>query len=135
MKISSQIAQMMISKAIEKATIEFKRPICVSVCDTDGLLIAFCRVEGGHARSVEMSQAKAYTAARMGVDTDALLERLQRENLSINYWCDPRMTPMPGGVVLKDATGAVIGGVGIAGLKSQEDLAIAHAVAEVIKGL
>lgn len=135
MKLSLQLAQTMVSKAIEKATVEFKRPICVSVCDTDGFLIAFGRVEGGHVRSIEVAQAKAYTAARMGVDTDIFLERLQRENLSISYWCDPRMTAIPGGVVLKDATGAVIGGVGIAGLKSEEDLAIAHAVAEVIKVL
>jgi glc operon protein GlcG len=135
MKISLSMAQTMILKAIEKATIEFKRPICVSVCDTEGFLIAFGRMEGGHVRSIEISQAKAYTAARMGVDTDAFLERLQRENLSISYFCDSRMTALTGGVVLKDATGVVIGGVGVSGLKPQEDLAIARTVAELLKSL
>lgn len=90
--------------------------------------MAFNRVEGGHARSVDISQAKAYTAARMGVDTDAFLERLQRENLSISYFCDAKMTALPGGIVLKDAAGEVMGGLGIAGLKSEEDPALARAV-------
>lgn len=133
MIISSKIAQTMVSKAIEKATVEYKQPICVSICDAEGFLIAFGRVEGGHVRSIEISHAKAYTAARMGVDTEAFMERLQRENLAISYFCDPRMTALPGGVVLKDATGSVIGGIGISGLKSDEDLEIANTVAKCLK--
>lgn len=128
MELNLQLAQAIAAKAIEKATAEFKRPICVSVCDTSGLLMAFNRIEGGHARSVDISQAKAYTAARMGVDTDAFLERLQRENLSISYFCDSKMTALPGGIVLKNAVGKVVGGVGIAGLKAEEDPALARAV-------
>ena len=128
MGLALPLAQAIVARILEKAADEFKRPICVSVCDTAGLLMAFNRVEGGHARSVDISQAKAYTAARMGVDTDAFLERLQRENLSISYFCDAKMTALPGGIVLKNADGKVIGGVGIAGLKAEEDPALARAV-------
>ncbi len=125
----------MISKAQEKVNTEFKRPICVSVCDTNGLLLAFNRMEGGHARSVDVSQAKAYTAARMGVNTADFLERLQRENLSISYFCDPKMTALPGGIVLKTTAGQVLGGIGVSGLKAEEDAAVAQTAATVIEQL
>ncbi len=132
MEISLQMAQNLISKAIAKATTEFKRPICVAVCDKYGFLIAFGRMDGAPVRSIELAQGKAYSAARMGVDTDAFLERLQRENVPASYFCDERLTGLPGGTVLKDAGGDLIGGAGISGLKPQEDLAIAHMMAEAI---
>ncbi len=133
MGMTLQLAKAMIEAAIEKATAEYKRPICVSVCDTAGLLTAFNRVEGGHVRSVHLSQAKGYTAAVMGVDTDAFLERLQRENLSIAYFCDPKMTALPGGVVVRNAAGEIIGGLGISGMKAEEDAAVARAAVEVAR--
>lgn len=135
MEMNSQIAQTLVSKAIEKATVEFKRPICVAVCDQYGFLIAFGRMGGAPVRSIELSQGKAYSAARMGVDTDAFLERLHRENIPASYFCDPRLTGMPGGTVLKNAKGDVIGGAGISGLTPQEDLAIASMMAAVVKEL
>lgn len=135
MEISLQMAQTLVSKAIEKATIEFNQPICVAICDKYGFLIAFGHMDGAPVRSIELSQGKAYSAARMGVDTDAFLERLHRENVPARYFCDERLTGLPGGTVLKDVIGDVIGGAGISGLKPQEDLAIAKMMAAVIKDL
>lgn len=135
MRMTLKIAQVMVAKAIEKATNEFNRPICVSVCDKDGFLLAFNRIEGGHMRSVDISQAKGYTAARMGVNTDAFLARLQREQLAVTYFCDSKMTALPGGAVIKDAAGIVLGGIGVAGLKAEEDQALACELAELAKEL
>ncbi len=135
MELTLELAKSMIDRAIDTATTGFGRPICVSVCDSRGLLLAFNRVEGGNFRSVDMSQAKAYTAVRMGVDTDVFLERLQRENLSIAYFCDTKMTALPGGVALKDGNGNLVGGIGISGLKADEDAAVARAVADLAKVL
>jgi glc operon protein GlcG len=134
-ELTLRMAQAMINRAIDTATSEYKRPICVSVCDAAGLLMAFCRVEGGNFRSVDISQAKAYTAVRMVVDTDAFLERLQRENLSISYFCDAKMTALPGGVVVRNSAGSLIGGIGISGLKADEDAVVARAAAELAKVL
>ena len=133
MGMTLQLAKAMIEAAIEKADADYAQPICVSVCDTAGLLTAFNRVEGVPVRCVHLSQAKAYTAAVMGVDTDAFLERLQRENLSIAYFCDPKMTALPGGVVVRNAAGEVIGGLGISGMKAEEDAAVARAAVEVAR--
>lgn len=135
MEMGLQIAQTLVAKALDKAAVEFKRPICVAVCDKYGFLIAFGRMDGAPVRSIELSQGKAYSAARMGVDTDAFLERLHRENIPASYFCDARLTGMPGGTVLKDAGGEAVGGAGISGLKPEEDLAIAHMMARMIKEL
>ncbi|MGO9544273.1 MAG: GlcG/HbpS family heme-binding protein, partial [Rhodomicrobium sp.] len=72
--------------AMEKAAAGYKRPICVALCDPAGFLIAFQRMEGAPLRSIAIAQGKAYSAARMGVSTDALLARLERENIPASYF-------------------------------------------------
>ena len=130
MTLSLTHANDLIRRAIEKAAADYSRPVCVAICDPAGFLIAFQRVEGAPLRSIAISQGKAYTAARMQVNTDALLERLRRENIALSYFCDEGLTALPGGSVIKDAQGAIIGAVGISGLASAEDQQIAnHAAA------
>ena len=135
MDISLQQAQTLISQAIEQAKVEFKRPICVTVCDKYGFLITFGRMDGAPIRCIEISQGKAYTAARMGVNTDAFLERLYRDNVPASYFCDVQLTGLPGGSVLKDIQGNLIGAAGVSGLKPEEDQAIANKMATLISDL
>jgi len=116
-------AQKAITHALDKARADFKRPICVAICDQTGMLVAFARMDGAPVRSVEISQRKAFTAARMGVTTAAFLERLRKDNIEASWFGDG-LCALPGGAVLKDGWG-----VGISGLASHEDQAIADSVA------
>ena len=126
-------AQNLIARACEKATSDFKRPICVAVCDASGFPIAFARMDGAPIRSIEISRRKAFTAVRMGMSTDAFLARVQKENWQASYFGED-MLPLPGGNPLKDASGAIVGGIGISGLAAHEDQVIAEAmVALVVK--
>ena len=131
MEMILELAQKLIAQALAQAQTDFKRPVCVAVCDKFGFLLAFARMPGAPVRCIAISQGKAYTAARMCVNTDAFLERLHRENMPASYFCDPLLTGMPGGAVLKDSTGAIVGAAGISGLAPQEDQAIANALAAV----
>lgn len=135
MEISLQTAQDLVAKAVEKANSEFKRPICISICDQYGFLLAFARMEGVPIRSIQLSQGKAYSAARLGVDTGAFLERLHRENIQISYFGDEKLTALPGGSVLKDSAGNIVGGVGVSGLASHEDIVITNMLTEIVKNL
>jgi uncharacterized protein GlcG (DUF336 family) len=135
MEMSLVMVQDLVSLAVEQARSEFKRPVCVAVCDRFGLLLSFTRMPGTPVRSIAIAQGKAYTAARMGMDTDAFLERLHRENLQPGYFCDPLLTGLPGGSVLKNAAGEVIGAAGISGLTVQEDQAIANTMAATTQKL
>lgn len=129
MEMTLAMIQDLISRAIEQANSEFKRPICVAICDKFGLLLAFTRMPGAPVRSIAIAQGKAYTSARMGVNTDAFLERLHRENLQPGYFCDPLFTGLPGGSVLKNSAGEIIGAAGVSGLTVQEDQVIADRMA------
>ena len=117
--------------AMEKAAADYSRPVCVAVCDAAGFLIAFQRMDGAPLRSIAIAQGKAYSAARMQVSTDALLARLERENIPASYFCDDKITALPGGSVLKNADGTIIGAAGISGLTSAEDQEIADYLASL----
>ena len=106
---------------------------CVAVCDPPGFLIAFSRMEGAPVRSIQISQGKAYTAVRMGVSTEVFLARIQKEGIEISYFCDPQLTALPGGSVLKDRAGTVVGGIGVSGLTSAEDQVITDRIAELVR--
>jgi glc operon protein GlcG len=127
------VAQQLLERAVARAQQDYKRPICVSVCDAQGFLLAFARMQGAPLRSIAISQGKAYTAARMGVTTEAVLARLKKEGIEIGYFCDPQLTALPGGSPLKDAAGTLIGAIGISGLHSSEDHTITEFIAEQVR--
>jgi len=129
LELTLERAQALANSAMAKATRDHGRPICVAVCDDRGLLLAFARMAGAPARGVRISQGKAYSSARMGTTTEALLARLHREQIEVGYFCDPELTALPGGSPLKDATGKLLGAIGISGLSSAEDQAITDAMA------
>jgi glc operon protein GlcG len=129
MEISLEKVQSLIAKAVEYANSEFKRPVCVAVCDTHGLLLAFLRMPSATLRSVPIAQRKAYTAAFMTMDTVDFAERLKRENVPASFFCDEQLTGLPGGVVLKNSAGVVIGAAGVSGLTPAEDQTIASMMA------
>jgi uncharacterized protein GlcG (DUF336 family) len=123
--MNTELARNLVATAITKAKADYGRPICVAVCDRLGFLTAFVSMDDAPVRSIQLSQGKAYSSARMGVDTDAFLERLHLNNIPASYFCDDKLTGLPGGCVLKGSGGEVIGAVGISGLSPDEDVAIA----------
>lgn len=133
--LSLNLSRQCLDNAMSKATKEFARPICVAVCDAQGFLVAFARMEGAPVRSIQISQGKAYTAARMGVSTAAVLARLKNDGIEIGYFCDPLLTALPGGAPLKNGTGTLIGGIGVSGLASAEDHMITEFIAEQVRSV
>jgi glc operon protein GlcG len=125
-------AQNLVQQAMEQAGAKFKKPICVAVVDHAGFLLAFARQDGAPLRSIQISEGKAYSAARMGVTTHAFFERLQREQIEARYFCDEKLTALAGGSPLKNAAGKMIGAAGISGLTSAEDQEIANLLAETV---
>ncbi len=123
--MNAELAGNLVAAAVAKAKADYGRPICVAVCDRYGFLTAFVAMDDAPVRSIQLSQGKAYTSARMGVDTSAFLQRLHASNMPASYFCDDKLTGLPGGCVLQAAGGGVIGAVGISGLTPDEDMVIA----------
>lgn len=107
------------------------KPFSVAVCDKNGFLVLFNKLDGAKLLTINLTPNKAYTAARMGVSTADFLARLQRENLNIAYFADERFVGLPGGVPIYNAERQLIGAVGIGGLK--EDGEVAAKVAAAIE--
>jgi uncharacterized protein GlcG (DUF336 family) len=129
-RIRREHARGLVIRAIGIASANYcDRPICVSVCDADGFLVAFARADGAPMRRIEIAQGKAYPAARMGVSTSGFLVRIHRENIAPTYFCDPPLTALPSGAVIRRDR-RPIGAIGISGLTSKEDQAIADLLAE-----
>jgi glc operon protein GlcG len=131
--LTLETANKCLEGAVAKAQAQFKRPVCVSVCDANGFLVAFSRMDGAPIRSIQISQCKAYTATRMGIATDEFLARLRSDNVDIGYYCDPLMTALPGGNLLIDKSGTVLGAVGVSRLKSVEDQVVTEHIAQLLE--
>lgn len=132
MGLTLNFARKLVEIAKEKATQDFGRPICVAIGDDSGALLSFDRMTGAPLRSIRISQQKAYTAIRMGISTDVFLSRLQEGNLDIRYYCDSELTALPGGNLLKDPSGQIIGCVGVSGLAASEDQVITEYIARIV---
>jgi len=123
--------QKLLQQAMDKAKADYGKPICVAVSDPAGELIGFVKMDGAPLRSIQISQRKAYTAARIGVPTGAFMERLQREKILASDF-DPHFSGLPGGTPLKNKEGKMIGAIGISGLAASEDQAITDFVAGIV---
>jgi uncharacterized protein GlcG (DUF336 family) len=131
--LTMDCANALMGQAREKTHSDYGRPISIAICDAGGFLMAFSRGDGAPIRTIQIALGKAYTASRMGSSTEAFLARLRNEDLEISHFCDPLLTALPGGALLKDGQGQVLGAVGVSGLAPQEDQSTADFAAELFR--
>lgn len=105
-------------------------PMSFSVCDTNGGLLAFLRMDGASLLSREMSQNKAYSAVLVGVNTGELYKILdQNPALSLTLPHLDRLVAIDGGYLIKQGEN-IVGGLGVSGGTSEEDAACAREALE-----
>ena len=104
------------------------KPVCVALTEPDLALSALIRQPGARVHIEHMAIGKAYTCARMGCSTEALHQRLIREQRTIADFMDPGMTAMQGGLPLLDSKGGLILGIGVSGRLPEEDEEIAETI-------
>jgi uncharacterized protein GlcG (DUF336 family) len=127
-------AQTLVERALDVARTRFEKPICVSILDQAGFLLAFARQDGAPLRSIQISEGKAYTAARIGITTEAFFERCKKDEVQPIDFCDPKLTKLPGGAPLKTSAGKLVGAAGVSGLTAAQDQEIVDLLAaEVAK--
>src|SRR5215470_15586887 len=108
-------------------------PLAVAVLDDGGHLKAFGREDGAGIIRPQIAMGKAWGALGMGVGSRALAKRLAEQPQSqpffvaLNAMSEGRVVPVPGGVLIRDATGTLLGAVGISGAVSDKDEACAAA--------
>ena len=133
MNISLSQAEAAIAAAKTKAAaINTKMNICV--VDAGSNLVAFAHMDGAWIGSVDISIKKAKTAAWFIMDTAALSPLIQPGQPLYNIeHSNGGLITFPGGVIIKNETGEVIGAIGVSGNSVENDHAVAEAGAAAVK--
>ncbi len=111
------------------------QPLSVCVLDVGGHLKAFEREDGASNMRFQIAHGKAFGAIGMGLGSRALMSRAEVQGyfiLSANSALDGRLVPVPGGVLVRDRGGAIIGAVGVTGDTSDNDEAAAVSAIEAV---
>jgi uncharacterized protein GlcG (DUF336 family) len=128
--ISLQHANRIAAEALKKGRAMAFEPLTVVVLDPGGHIVAVQREDGSGILRVEIANGKAYGALGMGLGSRALFERTQSAPLFLTAAMAAsggRFVPVPSGVLIRDAAGALLGAVGISGDTSDNDEACAVA--------
>ena len=100
----------------------------VAVLDAGGHLLALKREDGSGILRPQIAQAKAWGVLGMGHGGRTLAERAATAPAfyaALTDIADGRIAPVPGGVLVRNAQGFVIGAVGISGDHPDKDEACA----------
>jgi uncharacterized protein GlcG (DUF336 family) len=137
--ITLQQATTMVEAALRKGRETGCAPLAVAVLDDGGHLKAFAREDGAGIIRPQIAVGKAWGALGMGMGSRALARRVAEQPqqapffAALNAMSDGRVVPAPGGVLIRDGGGTVIGAVGISGDVSDKDEACALAGIEAAK--
>jgi len=122
--ISLRKARTIIRKALEKGREMNLKPLSVVVLDAGGHPIAFEREDGASPGRFKIAEGKAYGAVMLGLGGQAQMARAEAQAYfmaAVNGVYDGKVIPVPGGVLVKDKKGTVLGAVGVTGDSSDND--------------
>lgn len=124
--ITIEAAQRMITAAEKKAT-EIGRPMCIAVCDADGTLKAFSRMDGAPLLAVQIAQDKAYTAISFSMASHEWYDFIKDDPPLLHGIVKTDRLVVFGGGYPIIANGEMIGGIGVSGGHYSHDMEVAQA--------
>jgi uncharacterized protein GlcG (DUF336 family) len=100
------------------------KPLTVVVLDPGGHVVSVEREDGSSNNRFEIAFGKAYGALALGMGSRSLMARAEQQPYFIASAAAAiggRLIPVPGGVLVKDEAGTVVGCVGVSGDTSDND--------------
>ena len=100
------------------------KPLSIVVLDAGGHVTAFQREDGSSNKRFEIAFGKAHGALALGIGSRALMTRAEQQPYfiaAVTNAIGGALVPVPGGVLVTDASGATIGAVGVTGDNSDND--------------
>ena len=100
------------------------KPLTVALLDSGGHIKVLLRDDGASLLREKIAVAKAYGALGMGLPSRALAEMADQRPLfvqSLTVLANGNLVPVAGGVLIKAATGELIGAAGVTGDTSDND--------------
>jgi uncharacterized protein GlcG (DUF336 family) len=127
MTLSLAQANTIIAKALEKAREMKIKPVTVVVLDAGGHLQAMQREDGASMFRFDVATGKAWAAVAMGASSRALAGRAKDNPnffITLAATAHGKFLPQTGGVLIRDAGGAIVGAAGASGGTGDEDEAV-----------
>jgi uncharacterized protein GlcG (DUF336 family) len=123
-EISLRRARQIIRAALAKGREMGMQPLAVVVLDAGGWVKAFEREDGASNYRFQIAHGKAHGAVGMGLGSRTLRDRAEERAYfldAVNGLDGCALVPAPGGVLVRDRKGAIVGAVGISGDRSEND--------------
>lgn len=135
-------ASTIVDAALAKARELSLAPMTVVVLDAGGHMVALKREDGSGILRVEIAGGKAWGGLGIGAGSRVLADRIgtgpagEAFVTAAAVASGGRLVPVAGGVLLRDAGGAILGAVGVSGDLSDKDeiCAVAGIEAAGLKG-
>ncbi|OYU87869.1 MAG: glcg protein [Bradyrhizobiaceae bacterium PARB1] len=122
--LSLDTARKILDAALAKV-IEMKlKPMAITVLDARGCVKASIAQDGTSLMRGEVAHGKAYGALAMGLGSRALFKRAEEQPFfidAVNTLARGALIPVPGGVLIQDQSGGLLGAIGISGDTSDND--------------
>jgi uncharacterized protein GlcG (DUF336 family) len=106
------------------------KPLTVVVLDAGGHVVAVEREDGSSMKRFEIGFGKAYGALSLGMGSRSIMGRAEQQPsfvAAVTSAVGGTLVPVPGGVLVRDDGGDLIGAVGVTGDTSDNDEAAAVA--------
>src|SRR5213596_2966418 len=118
---AKKIIDLIVNKALQ-----MQKAAVIAVADSHGELIAFARMDGAPLSSIRVAANKAWTAARERKPTKEIGDKIRHpeKGFDVAFFGDNKYVGWGGGIpIWRD--GQVVGAIGVSGLSSDEDIALA----------
>ena len=124
MSITLSQASTIVDVALKKARENNLAPLTVAVLDAGGHLVAFKREDKSGLLRYDIAYGKAWGALGMGFGSRTLASRAGKTPQFFTMLAAAsggRMVTNPGGVLIRDGAGTIIGACGVSGDTSDKD--------------
>ena len=133
MKLTYDIALQIAQTALEKGSDLGLKPLSVVVLDDRASMRICLNQDGTAIHRHRVAHGKANAAMSLGMGSRALGDRAEAQAYfvdAVGRMMDGDFIPVPGGVLIRDSHGTLLGAVGISGDTSDNDEAAAVAAIE-----
>ena len=130
MSLTLETARTIIAGARAHAAEAGFKPMTIVVLDPGGHVVAVEREDGSSMKRFEIGFGKAYGALSLGMGSRSIMGRAEQQPYfvaAVTSAVGGTLVPVPGGVLVRDEHGALLGAVGVTGDTSDNDEAAAVA--------
>nr|WP_121323802.1 heme-binding protein [Paraburkholderia sp. RAU2J] len=118
-----------VAHAAEEEATRHGWPMVIAVVDSGGHLVLQQRLDGAQLGSIQVARQKAVTAVLFRRPTRLFEDAIAQGGLHLRLLGMNNLVPLDGGIpLIRD--GAVVGAIGVSGMRSDQDALVAQAGAD-----